>query len=890
MQTIEEKLRVDLAEEHLQALGIGKTDPVSIGCNGRFGQKFFPPRDLARKLPYEWVDVCRANANGREEIWKQVQAQLESKGSKDLFFIPSPGGTSSRDRKEIFAVTVLVYEIDYGLKKEEQWGAWERAGLPTPTLVVDSGNKSLHVYYLLKSPCGVEAGQHARKRLSAAIEAAHPGIETDPNIWAAGQPMRLAGGIHPKSGQQTTIALNSGNRYSLEELMAVCPEVEEEVEVVQSDFCVRPDPESKLTDEWLPDFPIEGMTVPLEIALTLKTQRLLEKGMNPESDQRWKQVHRLGKVLRAARLQLEQIGQPIEGGGEASEIRLLTRFIEASEIKGGDVDAALAKHWRPEPCGETELSDLILKRFLKQRALREGLVEAPIISNDFWEITPDRGVEVVLFEGLMEIAEEEGRPITCYQRRFLQYNDQLGFFEPRSVHAMQQQMLELLPLAFKPLKSGTSRSHVTAHRAKACTEFAALKLHEERMDLVPAIAFRNGTYMLNTCELVPHSPAHKLTWAVNAEFVEGADCPPVMREFIASSFGSEWEPIIQIVLRYLVDPEFKCSKIVMLLGASGSGKGTLERLIEKLFPPSVISIIPSGFKDINNPDKIQQFVTGKRLVAFPDLQGKQMGVGVLYSLTDGGKLTGRALFQAESETAEPFKGRVVICSTQPPLMDDAGNGLTRRMLVLPTSRPAGMKPDLDLDEKLEAELGQIVSWALQATRQQVKELLAGGDVNGLLRDAARGAEINMDPVRRFVNHCLVPKPGNHFPDETLLFKSYQVFCKEQNHRATAQRSFLNRLEGALPHLRTRRRSVPGSNSRKKTRECFYGFDVQEDLITFPTSMINNGPQLDPSKYVQQGYEALQEHRPEEPDVMVVVAHFSNPDTNCPARTRSGHEL
>ena len=883
------ELDVELAEAHLAAVDIGPRDPGIVVCWGGTPE-YFPKRNEKANLPYDWDEVTKnAAANGRD--WPAIKRQLTQTGTRNLGFVPSPGGTSAKGRDEILAVTMLIYEIDYGLDRQQQWGAWERAGLPEPTLVIDTGNKSLHVYYLLAQPCGVAEGEHARKRLSAAIEAAHPGIETDHNLWRAGQVARLAGGIHPKSGERTTIALNTGKRYPLEELMALCPEVEVEQRVQNSDFSIRPDPGLPDPGEWFPEFPIEGMAVPLETALGPKTLELLREGMDPSSDERYLAVYKLGKALRAARLQLESLGQEIKGGGEASELDLLTKFIEKSEVKGGDVEHALQKYWRPESCGQTDLSNLVLKRKLRERAVQLGFLRQPHplgvwaeeLSDWDWLISAERTPELVVFNALLRKAAFEGRPITSHQRRFLRYDDRLGFFEPVSTHRMQQLMLELLPYAFSQNAKGKKfRKHITAARAKSCTELAALKLHEDRMDLEEAVAFRNGTYLLGTGELVPHSPARKLTWAVDAEFTEKAECPPTMRRFIASSFGAQWESIIQVVLRYMVDPGFKCSRIVMILGASGSGKGTMERLIEKLFPPSVVSVITSGFADINHPDKIRQFVSGKRLLAFPDLQGRQVGVGTLYALTDGGKLTGRTLHESDAEDAEPFSGRVVICSTQPPSMDDAGNGMTRRMLVLPTSRPAGMKPDLDLDEKLESELGQIVSWALRASRQEVKRLLAGGDVNGLLRDAATAAEIDMDAVRSFANACLVPRPSNHLPNETELFKAFQAFCTEQNHRPTSQKTFVSRLAMALPHLRADRRSVAGSNSSRKAPACFFGFGVKEGLIR--TSMLTQKSILHAKHYVQNGYEELRSHKPDLPEAAEVLAILS-PDSiqPCPDR-------
>ena len=80
----------------------------------------------------------------------------------------------------------------------------------------------------------------------------------------------------------------------------------------------------------------------------------------------------------------------------------------------------------------------------------------------------------------------------------------------------------------------------------------------------------------------------------------------------------------------MVDPTLPPLKIVMVIGPSGSGKGVLEWLIEKLFPPSCVSSITSSINEINTPEKIRQYVSGKQLVAFSDVQGLQTGVTILY--------------------------------------------------------------------------------------------------------------------------------------------------------------------------------------------------------------------------------------------------------------------
>ena len=63
---------------------------------------------------------------------------------------------------------VLVYEID-NYPKDQQYGLWEKARLPAPTLVMDSGNDSLHVWYRLDTHYESEDIGDGRERLAAAI-------------------------------------------------------------------------------------------------------------------------------------------------------------------------------------------------------------------------------------------------------------------------------------------------------------------------------------------------------------------------------------------------------------------------------------------------------------------------------------------------------------------------------------------------------------------------------------------------------------------------------------------------------------------------------------------------------------------------------------------------
>jgi len=500
------------------------------------------------------------------------------------------------------------------------------------------------------------------------------------------------------------------------------------------------------------------------------------------------------------------------------------------------------------------------------------------VSDDFFQVTADRTPELIIQDALAYKARYEGMPLTSYQGRFLEYEPTQGYFKHLPVNTLKRTVAGLLPSLYTwNRKTGAAYKQATDGKATACVKWLGTVLHEDAMDVEPAIAFSNGTYLLDEGELVEHSPRYRLTWSIVGDYEAGAECPAEFHRFVCRSFGEEWLPVVQRVLRYLVDPTFKPSKLVMILGPSGSGKGTMERLIESLFPPSCISVITSGFSDINHPDKIRQFVRGKRLVAFPDLQGRQFGVGTIYSMTDGGLLTSRTLHESEAEDGQAFTGRVVICSTQPPSMEDAGNGMTRRMLVLKTLPPSG-EPDLDLDDKLQAEKVAIVSWALRADRSEVKRMLTVGDAAGLLEASALEAEVQMDPIRSFIDQCLEPKPCGFVPSDSVLFTAFKLFCHDQRHKATTQRKFVHRLRAALPHLWVDRLSVPGTKGAQKTPVVFFGVGLREGLLQQGymdetgdlVSGFEDRWKLNRKHYGEGGLAAVRKHSPEIPSVDLIL--------------------
>ena len=391
------EIDIDEAKRHLRALGISHDKPLILCAYGSTN-RFFPDRrgfltagqkslswEERNKIPFNWALFKKRHAQwtaeGRDRHWKAVRRELRNEQTPNLGFIGQAGGTRTKNN-EITEMRFLTYEVDArsdGSKPtlDEQRKAWKLAGLPEPSLVVHTGGKSLHFYWRLKEAVPVAEGEIARKRLFHGIQNANPLLVCDRSMASGHQPQRLAGYVHPKTGNRSVVESDSGIAYDLAELLALLPELpEKELGKADGDGeLFRDDGEKAKPGERL-SLPVMGtngqpMEVPLTIALSKTTQDLIKQGQAPGKVGgvgRCQKAHSLSRSFQAAEAQLEFLGQPFMGSAE----ELFQQFVVNSEIPEdyhrGDVDEAMTAYWNEDAHGEGELSELALRRAVNKWA------------------------------------------------------------------------------------------------------------------------------------------------------------------------------------------------------------------------------------------------------------------------------------------------------------------------------------------------------------------------------------------------------------------------------------------------------------------------------------------------------------------------------------------
>ena len=339
-------LDVDEATKMLRLLQYKDDDPIILCCYGQTNL-YHPPRPTNEN--YDWQTVTTLAAKkGRSGLFNSVQKDLLNPKTNNFGFISSPGGVAKISRKEITKSRLLVYEFD-DEELTSQWGVWEDAGLPEPTVVMDSGNKSYHVWHALKEYADIEVIENLRKRISQTIWN-YCGFNTDTSLHSCHQPTRLAGAIHPKGGRRSTVVYGTGNTYSIEEILKATDDIEEDENTTNFD-------KGKL---WREDIePIENnkypkpnqidIKLPVDLAISNKTKQLIKTGIQKGAKgNRHTKAFSIYQDLKAAEMQLKDLGYQVLEDDADNKFK---EFLENSAMFDGDINKGFERHARKYGAG-----------------------------------------------------------------------------------------------------------------------------------------------------------------------------------------------------------------------------------------------------------------------------------------------------------------------------------------------------------------------------------------------------------------------------------------------------------------------------------------------------------------------------------------------------------
>jgi putative DNA primase/helicase len=287
---------------------------------------------------------------------------------------------------------------------------------------------------------------------------------------------------------------------------------------------------------------------------------------------------------------------------------------------------------------------------------------------------------------------------------------------------------------------------------------------------------------------------------VPLDYDERATEPTEWLEFLDSVWGADEAAIelLQEFFGYVLSGRLDMQKLLILIGPTRSGKGTIARILTKLM---------GGRRNVAGPTLASMStdfglapLIGKPLAIISDAR-----LGTIPSHTVVERLlsiTGEDTLSVDRKYREHWTGRLptrfVIMTDELPRFSDSAGTIAHRMLILQMTESFLGREDHELDDKLEPELGGILNWSLIGLDRLTRK--GRFSVPDSSRDAAALMMDLASPVSAFVRECCTIRPDATVSRDAL-YAAWCGWAERNGHRRTAKSTFGRDLRSVVPGVK-----------------------------------------------------------------------------------------
>ena len=395
------------------------------------------------------------------------------------------------------------------------------------------------------------------------------------------------------------------------------------------------------------------------------------------------------------------------------------------------------------------------------------------------------------------------------------YQYKNGYYMEREDETVRASVRKFLDTATKQNKDGApvpfhpSMTHVSgvvdALRSAALIEDIRPPIWlggNENTDPNDYISMGNGILHVPTRELIPHSPSFFTLNALPYDWVTDGE-PVEWLKFLNAAWPDDWESqnTLQEIIGYLLTPDTRQQKIILIKGPKRSGKGTIGRVIRKLLGET--NLCGPSLTSLGGAFGLQPLI-GKLVAIMPDARisgrsNKQVIVERLLMISGEDNVT------VDRKCIDSWTGilptRILMMTNETPQLGDAAGALASRFIVLAMEQSFYGREDQGLLGRLLKELPLILRWALDG-KDRLK------DRGRFIQPKSAGRvvhELNNlnSPIGAFVAElCILG--GEHETDKDELFKAWRAYCVETGEYVGVKERFCSSLLDAFPALKSTR--------------------------------------------------------------------------------------
>jgi P4 family phage/plasmid primase-like protien len=269
------------------------------------------------------------------------------------------------------------------------------------------------------------------------------------------------------------------------------------------------------------------------------------------------------------------------------------------------------------------------------------------------------------------------------------------------------------------------------------------------------------------------------------------EAAPTWTKFLdeATAGDIELQIYLQQLAGYALTGSTKEHQMSFIWGPGGNGKSVFVNTIMAALGDYAMNTPSNTFSarsDNAHPEGLARLRGARLVIASETQEGLTWNEALVKQVTGGDIVTARFMHQGSFEYRPQFK--LVVMGNHKPRLVNLDNGMKRRLQMVPfTVTPK--EPDRELENKLRAELPQILQWMVDGCLMWQK---AGLQLPEVVSSATNEYFVDEDPVGRFLeDRCVVRHDAN--VQTGALFEAWREWAEDQNESPRTQRWLSNNL-------------------------------------------------------------------------------------------------
>lgn len=341
------------------------------------------------------------------------------------------------------------------------------------------------------------------------------------------------------------------------------------------------------------------------------------------------------------------------------------------------------------------------------------------------------------------------------------------------------------------------------------------------------VACRNGLLNLRTRELLPPTPAFFNLVSTPCCYDADASDPAEWLKFLDTVLPGDAQGVelLQEWFGYVLSGRTDLQKMLLLVGARRSGKGTIGRMLTALVGKAHVASPTLSSMATNFG---MSTLIGKSLAIIGDARVPRGGSDTVVERLLS--ITGEDSLDVDRKNRDLWTGRlparIMILSNDLPGFADASGAITSRMVMLTFAQSFLGKEDTGLEGRLMAELPSILNWSLVGLDRL--------DERGKFlqpESSATAIEIlaeSVSPFNAFLDERCVVGP-EHSVSKDVLYAAWEAWCldSKRDHPGTKE-GLAKRLFSVNPGIR----SVRGREGERRI-QTYQGIAIRPAMTSNP---------------------------------------------------------